>query len=182
MRARATMRSGHIYFAEMMEFASFSKASQRYIRRSLDIGLWRTNAVTRWARNIPEATKICEQARLYRRLDELRDIIPDDPAVEAMEPILTPLVTLSAFDLAEARLDSFASYRFLYERLLGAAVRPWLTSAFCAAAVLPHIHPQRRCLLLRSVNEAAVMAAGWSNREPVFFPEWVEKVDVAIAA
>ena len=181
MRARARLPIGQNYLVEMMEFASFSKASQRYIRRSLDIGLWRTNAVTRWARTIPEATKICEQARLYRRLDELRDIIPDDPAIEATEPNLTPLITLSAFDPAEARLDSFASYRFLYERLLGAPVRPWLASAFCGAAALPHIHPQRRCLLLRSVNEAAV-AAGWSSREPVFFPEWVEKVDVAIAA
>jgi hypothetical protein len=176
------MPIGQNYLAEMMEFASFSKASQRYIRRSLDIGLWRTNAVTRWARSIPEATKICEQAKLYRRLDELRDIIPDDPAIEAMEPILTPLVALSAFDLAEARLDSFATYRFLYERLLGAPVRPWLASAFCGAAALPHIHPKRRRLLLQSLNEAAAMAGGWSSHEPLFFPEWVEKVDVAIAA
>jgi len=24
-------------------------------------------------------------------------------------------------------------------------------------------------------------APGWSNREPVFYPEWVEKVDTAVA-
>ena len=43
------------------------------------------------------------------------------------------LTTLSAFDLAQGRIDSFSAYRFLYERLLGAQVRPWLPAAFCAA-------------------------------------------------
>ena len=35
-------------------------------------------------------------------------------------------MTLSAFDLGEGKLSCFAAYRFLYERLLGPAVRPWL--------------------------------------------------------
>ena len=98
-----------------------------------------------------------------------------------MEPLLAPLVTLTAFDLAGNRLTCFASYRFLYERLLGAAVRPWLPAVFVAAAALPHLHPDRRRHLLQSLSEGAATASGWSGREPVFFPEWVEKVDLAIA-
>ena len=47
----------------------------------------------------------------------------------------------------------------------------------CAAAALPHLHPDRRRLLLQSISEGAATAPGWSNREPSFFPEWVEKVD-----
>jgi hypothetical protein len=36
-------------------------------------------------------------------------------------------------------------------------------------------------LLLQSISEAAATAPGWSNREPVFYPEWVEKVDLTVA-
>jgi len=63
----------------------------------------------------------------------------------------------------------------LYERLLGADIRPWLPSAFCAAAALPQIRPERRKKLLQSISEAAATAPGWSTREPAFYPEWVDK-------
>jgi hypothetical protein len=46
---------------------------------------------------------------------------------------------------------------------------------------LPHLHPEKRRALLQSISEAAATAPGWSNREPVFFPEWVDKVDVTVA-
>jgi hypothetical protein len=88
------------------------------------------------------------------------------------------LIAISGFDLCQDRLDGFGAYRFLYERLLGATARPWLPAAFCAAAALPNLHPARRRLLLQSISEAAATAPGWSGREPTFFPEWVEKVDV----
>jgi hypothetical protein len=93
---------------------------------------------------------------------------------------MAPLATMSAFDLGQNRLDSFSAYRFLYERLIGAAVRPWLPGAFCAAASLPHLHPEKRRKLLQSISEAAATAPGWSNREPVFYPEWVDKIDTRV--
>jgi hypothetical protein len=172
---------GEIYLAEMTEFAGFQKGAQRYIRRSLDVGLARRDAVRQWARDPGEAEAICEQGRHYRRLKELRGQIPEDVTIEEMEPLLAPLITLTAYDLAANRLTCFSSYRFLYERLLGAAVRPWLPAVFVAAAALPHLHPDRRRHLLQSLSETAATAPGWSGREPVFFPEWVEKVDLAIA-
>lgn len=85
------------------------------------------------------------------------------------------LVRLTAFDLSQERLESFSAYRFLYERLLGARIRPWLPAAFCCAAALPQIRPDRRKALLHSISEAAATAPGWSTREPCFFPEWVDK-------
>src|SRR3990170_4628047 len=112
---------GALLISELKEFAGFSKATQRYVRRSLDIAF------------------------------------------------------------GQDRLPSFASFRFLYERLMGASCRPWLPAAFCAAAALPHLHPDRRRTLLQSISESAATAPGWSSREPVFWPEWVEKVDVAAA-
>jgi hypothetical protein len=163
----------------MKEFASFSAATQRYMRRSLDIGLDRDDAMAIWSRDVVEAASIRAQARLYDRLPELRAMVPDDSGLDAVEPFMTPLITVSAFDLGQGRLTTFSAYRFLYERLIGAEVRPWLPSAFCAAAALPHLHPELRRKLLQSISEAAATASGWSTRQPTFFPAWVEKVDAA---
>ena len=41
--------------SEMKEFASFPAATQRYIRRSLDVGLDRQDAMLRWPRDVVEA-------------------------------------------------------------------------------------------------------------------------------
>ena len=172
---------GALTLIEMKEFAGFSKGTQRYIRRSLDVGLGRRDAMTRWSRDVGEAASIRAQARVYQRLDHIRDYVPDDSGLEAMEPLMGPLVTMTAFDLGQDRLPDFAAYRFLYERLIGAAVRPWLPGAFCAAAALPHLHPEKRRVLLQSISEAAATAPGWSNREAAFYPEWVEKVDITVA-
>lgn len=177
MASRSGPQTGDLAIAEMKEFASFPAATQRYIRRSLDIGLERDDAIARWSRDMVEETAIRVQARIYARLPDLRATIPDDSGLDALEAFMAPLVSVSAFDLGQDRLTSFNAYRFLYERLLGASVRPWLPGAFCAAAALPHLHPERRRGLLQSISEAAATAPGWSSREPSFYPEWVEKID-----
>jgi hypothetical protein len=166
---------------EMKEFAAFSTAEQRYIRRSLDVGLARQDAVKCWARTPAEATAIREQARTYERIEMLRACVLDDVDLDAVETLMAHLVALVGFDLGEGRLTGFAACRFLYERLIGAAIRPWLPAAFCAAAALPHLHPERRRMLLQSMTEEVATAPGWSIREPIFFPEWVDKIDPAIA-
>jgi hypothetical protein len=163
--------------AEMKEFAGFAAATQRYIRRSLDIGLDRDDALSRWSRDVVEAASIRAQARIYDRLPDLRAIVPDDSGLDAVEPFMAPLISMSAFDLGQGRLSSFSAYRFLYERLIGAESRPWLPAAFCSAAALPQLHPDLRRKLLQSISEAAATASGWSTRQPAFFPAWVEKVE-----
>ena len=173
---------GALLISEMKEFAGFSKSTQRYIRRSLDVAFTRSDPLGTWARDDVEAAAIAAQARFYKQLDHLRLQIPDDSGLDMIEPFLGMLVTVSAFDLGQERLPDFAAFRFLYERLLGASVRPWLPAAFCAAAALPHLHPGRRRELLQSISESAATAPGWSSREAVFWPEWVEKVDHAAAA
>ena len=168
--------------AEMKEFAGFASSTQRYIRRSLDIGLDRDDALARWSRDVVEAASIRAQARMYDRLPEIRALVPDDSGLDAVEPFMAPLITVSAFDLGQGRLTTFSAYRFLYERLVGASVRPWLPGAFCAAAALPHLHPELRRKLLQSISEAAATASGWSSRQPAFFPYWVEKVEMGAGA
>ena len=179
MSASKRPADGAMTLAEIKEFAGFSAATQRYVRRSLDVGLEREDALSRWSRDTVEAASIRAQARVYDRLDEIRTIVPDDSGLDSVEIFMAPLITVSAFDLGQGRLTTFSAYRFLYERLIGAEVRPWLPSAFCSAAALPHLHPDLRRKLLQSISEAAATASGWSNRQPAFFPQWVEKVDAA---
>lgn len=168
---------GALTLAEMREFAGFSAAAQRYIRRSLDVAFHREDAVALWSRDSIEAASIDAQQRLYHRLPELRALAPISSSVDDAEKFLAPLITVSAFDLGQGRIDDFAGYRFLYERLIGADARPWLPAAFCAAAAMPHLQPAKRTSLLQSISESAATATGWSRRPPSFFPEWVEKVD-----
>ncbi len=161
--------------AELREFAGFSPCEQRYIKRSLDVGLGRQDAFRLWARDADEIAAIRSQYVAYQELKALRRAMPGDESFEALEGFIDKLIRITAFDLAQERLRGFSAYRFLYERLLGAEVRRWLPSAFCAAAALPHIRPERRKNLLQSISEAAATAPAWSVREPSFFPEWVEQ-------
>jgi hypothetical protein len=164
---------------EMKEFASFEPSTQRYVRRSLDVAAGSDRVIELWARDAVEAASIRAQAGIYRRIDAVRDMLPEASGILDSEPMLSPLVTMAAFDLAQGRLPSFQSFRFLYERVLGARSRPWLPSAFMAAAGMPHISPDARGALLKSISEAAATARGWTTREPLFFPTWVEKVELA---
>lgn len=168
---------GLLTLAEIKEFASFSAATQRYLRRSLDVAFDRKDAIALWSRDAVEAASIKAQHVFYNRIPEIRALIPDSSSIEDAEPFVAPLITVSAFDLGQGRIESFAAYRFLYERIIGADARPWLPTSFCAAASMPHLQPERRKQLLQSISEAAATAPGWSKRPPSFFPEWVEKVE-----
>lgn len=168
-------RTASLTISELREFAAFTACEQRYIKRSLDIGLGRQDAFKLWARDAAETTSIRSQYVSYQELKSLRAILPDETGCDDLEAFMGKLVRISAFDLAQGRIACFSAYRFLYERLLGARVRPWLPASFCAAAALPQIRPDRRRDLLHSISEAAATAPGWSDREPHFYPEWVEK-------
>lgn len=170
----AQLDTSSLAIAELREFAGFDAAEQRYIRRSLDIGLDRADAIERWARGTDEALAIRRQMRAYHQLSTLRAALPQMRTGERMEDFLGKLIKLTVFDLAQGCLHGFAAYRFLYERLLGPEARPWLPAAFCAASALPQIAPERRKSLLHSISEAAACAPGWSKQKPGFFPDWIE--------
>lgn len=161
--------------AELREFASFSESEQRFIERSLDIGLGRGDAFKAWGSKARgKDAAIRSQYLGYRELKALAGAVPCETTMEGLEAFMAPLMRVTAQDLALEQIESFSAYRFLYERLFGARVRPWLPAAFCAAAALPQIRPGRRKVLLQSLSEAAATAPGWSDREPCFFPERFE--------
>ena len=164
---------------EMREFAGFAPCEQRYIKRSLDIGLSRCDAFKLWGRTEVENTAIRRQYVAYQDLTVLRDLIPQEGTIGEIERFIGKLMRMATFDLSQERIASFSAFRFLYERLLGAEARPYLPAAFCAAAALPTIRPQQRKVLLQSLSEAAATAPGWSERKPSFYPEYVEDVEAA---
>ena len=124
MGTSARPADGAVTLAELREFASFPSATQRYIRRSLDIGLHRRDAMKLWSRDMVEEASIRAQARIYGRIEEIKARVPDDSGLDQVEPFMAPLVTISAFDLGQDRLASFSAYRFLYERLAAAQKAP----------------------------------------------------------
>ena len=133
---------GTLTLAEMKEFAGFSAATQRYIRRSLDVAFDRKDAISLWSRDAVEVTSIDAQYLFYARLPDIKALVPDSAVLQDAEPFLAQLITVSAFDLGQGPIACFAAYRFLYERLLGADARPWLPAAFCAAASMPFFEQQ----------------------------------------
>lgn len=167
-------RTASITVAEMREFAGFTADEQSYISYALDIGLGRRDAFRPWSRVEGDSEAIRRHYVAYKELRHLRGAVPEAGELEGVEAFFVRLVGLVAFDLGRERIGTFSALRFLYERLLGAGVRPWLPAAFCAAAALPQIQPDRRKLLLQSLSEAAATAAGWSLCEPRFLPDYVE--------
>ena len=164
---------------EMREFASFEPGEQRYIKRSLDVGLARGDAFKKWGHTEEENTSIRRQYVVYQGLKAARALVPATGAIGDVERFTSKLLRLAVFDLEQEGLASFSAFRFLYERLLGAGARPYLPAIFCAAAALPAIRPAQRKVLLQSLSEAAATAPGWSSRPPAFYPECIEDAEAA---
>ena len=63
MGTQARPADGAMTLAEMKEFAGFPGATQRYIRRSLDVGLEREDALSRWSRDVIEAASSSDRSQ-----------------------------------------------------------------------------------------------------------------------
>ncbi len=164
--------------AELAEFAGFSREEQLYIERSLDLALGESS-LRELAREGEHLAGLRERRCAYRELRALRFAMPQPGCPAALDGFMGMLLRSTAQDLARGSLGCFGAYRFLYERLMGAAVRPWLPAAFCGAAAMPQIPPHRRKALLGTLTEAAATAGGWSNLEPSFFPRSLENETAA---
>lgn len=164
-------KTASLAIAEMREFASFSASERSFIERGLDIGMGRGDAFKSWSRAPGDQASIRSQYLAYRELRSLREAIPDEHGMDGVAYFVGALVRIAAQDLALGQIETFSAFRFLYERLLGAASRPFLPAIFCGASALPQIRPEQRRTLLQSLSETAATAPAWSDREPNFFPE-----------
>jgi hypothetical protein len=156
----ANAGTASLTIAELREFASFSPSEQRYIKRSLDVGLGRQDAFKLWARDASENASIRSQYVVYQELKRLRGAVPADSAFDALESFMGKLIRLAAFDLAQERIDGFSAFRFLYERLLGPEARPFLPSAFCAAFIPNGSRRKRRDLMVRQSRPRSACNTG----------------------
>jgi hypothetical protein len=172
MWTKARLSKGAAMLAEIQEFGTFAPESQRYLCRSLHVAFAREFSPLEWTRSEAEAENIRTQMRVYKMLPVIRSSIPKGDRAVDVEAFLSALIAASIFDLSSGCIASFAEYRFLYERLLGGAVRPWLPSAFAAAAALPYLLEEDRRRLIASLNGA--LSDQWSESEPAFFPELLE--------
>lgn len=163
-------------FREMQELAQLSSAAQRYIRRSLDVASERWDRLDETTRTEEEVESVSRQAGLYRKLRSIRASIPASEDEAETVHFISMTAELTAFDLAQGKIRSFAAYRFLYERLLGAAARPWLLSVFVMCASLAPTNPLLRSELLKSIDEQSA-SSQHSKLEPRFLPEWVDRLD-----
>lgn len=175
------LTKGQRFIAEMKEFGAFPKKTQRYIRQSLDVALGRGDPVAKWARNDRERYNITTQQHNYRlvydRITVRLQRAGKGVKMEHIEHMVGPLIAIASFDLQGGAIGGFGPFRFLYERLFGADIRPWLPSIYVAASAMPVISPDNRKVLLQSISEAACCAIEWNDSDPEFYPEWVEKVE-----
>jgi hypothetical protein len=172
MPVQIELLKGAAILGEIEEFGSFAYETRRYLCRSLHVAFARQSPGADWARSEAEADNIRAQRQLYEILPTLRSAISQCDRCADPDSFLLPLIAATAFDLSSGRIATFSQYRFLYERLLGAAARPWLASAFAAAASLPYVDADERRCLLASLMDA--VSERWSSTEPKFFPEWLE--------
>lgn len=179
MLVEIKLGSGEMMLAEMQEFGSFGIEAQRYICQSLDVAFSPDASPASWARNARESHDIYAQKQAYALLTTIRGALPGIDGSVDSKNFLFPLITVSTFDLTCGPIASFAEYRFLYERLVGPKARPWLASAFLAAASTPYLPVEIRRALIRSVN--ATLTDRWSTIEPTFRPRWLDEHE-ALAA
>jgi hypothetical protein len=85
---------------ELSEFGEFSACEQRYIKRSLDIGLGRRDAFQVWGRDSDEAASIRRQYIAYRNLKPMRAILHEEDGLDGLGDFFAKLVAMTTFDLA----------------------------------------------------------------------------------
>lgn len=173
MFAGTAPTAGAQILREMKEFAQLPVRSQRYIRRSLEVCCGDPNLARRFARNPLEVRSVETQIALYARIEAVRAATPVDDRSASILQFIELIAPMAEFDLTQRKIDSFAAFRFLYERLAGPASRPWLLNIFTHCATLPHLDPALRFSLLKSIDRESAAASNWSPREARFLPEWV---------
>lgn len=166
------MTGGADMIDEMRLFAAFPAATRRYIVRSLDFGLPRGDPMTRWVGGFFDMGPLMARADRYAAVPETRRALAGAKALERWMPEFVVLQRCADFDLQWDEVGDFSAFGFLYERLFGPAVRPWLTGVFAAAVASPGV--------VREAGSAALVSLtmfdgpDWNIDAPPprFLPEW----------
>jgi hypothetical protein len=170
MATRCDLKGSRM-LSELREFGSFRAETQRYICRSLEVASMLDDPAERWSRDSREFESIRIQREVYSLLLKSRSKFPKGDRPVNGEAFLLPLIEATAFDISSGGITSFDEYRFLYERLLGARIGPWLPTAFLAAASLPYFPLVARNYLMATFE--GTCSDGRADAEPVYWPCWL---------
>lgn len=138
--------------AERAEFATFSREEQLHIIRAIKMADSFSNAASTMAAGIA-AMQLKDSSRLgaalvtikagdlaqayVAALGTIKRGIPRDGEATANATFLRDLIWLTLRELEQGLIERYPPYRFLYERLVGREILPFLPPAFLASVSLP---------------------------------------------
>jgi hypothetical protein len=155
--------------SERAEFAGFGPATQGCIVRALDFGLPRGNPLADWCGDGWDLPLLMARMEIYLVIPELREQLLDSGIPDERFGRWPLIRRCARFDLAQAEMADLAAFRFLYERLFGPPLRPWITNLFVHAITEPGFTPEDRQSALATVTPFDL--APWEDDEPcTFFP------------
>jgi len=167
---------------ERAEFADFSREEQLHVIRAIKMADSMSNGASSLAAGIA-ALRNKDSSRLgaalvtieagalaqayITALAELKQAIPRDGEVTANASFLKSLIWLTLRELEQGMIERYSPYRFLYLRLIGREIQPFLPSAFLAAVSLPRWE--------RDWSRSAIASVELEDSSdfgppPVFFP------------
>jgi hypothetical protein len=156
---------------ERDEFRRLGRAAQIYIVRALDFGLPRNDPMQRWqASDLMGMAMQLAHANVYFHLAEIRERIRDQKQFDSEFSDWELIRLCARIDIKHDEMGNIAAFRFLYERLFGPPIRPWITSVFLEAATSPVLTAdwRRRCVL--SVTDAD-LDDNDDRTMPLFYPD-----------
>lgn len=129
---------------EREEFLSFTLPERLHIARALAVARDANCPFNYLATEIAGHSFVsrmmfAETAMRYREgmLDEIRSCIPSDGAVWTNARLMELLMPALSWELNLNLAVRFSPLRFLYERLIGPEIRPFMAAGYAAAALLP---------------------------------------------
>lgn len=154
----------------MEQYARLPLASRRYIVRALDFGLKRGDYMARWAGSFFDMPTNLARADVYSGISIVRPTISVGAGLPESVDVL--LRRCTGFDLQFEEMSDFTAYNFLYERLFGAGIRPYLAAAYSAAASSPTLTADARRKALSGITMFEQTEENFGGDEPQFYPEW----------
>jgi hypothetical protein len=92
-----------------------------------------------------------------------------DPALNFDSWRYPPLIIAGVFSMQFGRCSTEASFRFLFERMFGGSIRPFIPSIFAACALHPSVRGVRSDEIDLAIFERD---SGWGTHDCLFRPRW----------
>ena len=149
---------------ERVKFNALSPSDQQWIRLALDMRSFPPENFAAWQSVFHDSTLLAANDTFSRTVTEAA-AAHERKQNEYQCFSFQPMIEAALFSLRHGKCSSFASFRFLHERLFGGAMRPFLPSVFSACSVHPEIVTGDPIVLLS--------AADWQECQNVEEPVWL---------